>query len=487
MKHRMLVGGCLAVLALLAAGRSAEANNITVGTPVLWNPNLSEKYAYVRFDMQWENSWRTDLNWDAAWVFVKFRPVGSNNWQHATLDSTNGNHVAAAGSAISATTDGRGVFVSRSSNGSGNVSYTQMKLRWNYGADGYTFARGDPIEVSVQAIEMVYVPQSSFFLGSGGTENSHFCQYTDGSQETNAYLVSSEAAITCGSTYGSLYAAGGVLPSGVLSNEYPKGYSPYYSMKYKITQGQYADFLNKLTSTQSGNRFPNAFGSKGHTISGSYTNYSATAPDRASNYLCYMDVAAYADWSGLRPMTELEYEKSCRGSELPVAGEYAWGSTAATQITGVTGTDGSGTEKASPTTANCLINSLGAPVRVGIFATNGSTRVSSGASYYGIMELSGNIYEWTVSAGVAVGRTFRGTHGDGQLSVNGHATNSDWPGYNGAGEITGVTGAGIRPTRYPDGGGSCYVSTRGNAQSDVDTGRGDYGFGWGGRCVRSAP
>ena len=37
---------------------------------------------------------------------------------------------------------------------------------------------------------------------------------------------------------------------------------------------------------------------------------------------------AYADWSGLRPLSELEYEKMCRVlyPELPSSPDYAWGS-----------------------------------------------------------------------------------------------------------------------------------------------------------------
>jgi hypothetical protein len=70
------------------------------------------------------------------------------------------------------------------------------------------------------------------------------------------------------------------------------------------------------------------------------------------------------------------------------------------------------------------------PVRVGIFATSSGTRISSGAGYYGNMELSGNLAEPVVS----VGRTqslnnFQGTDGTGALNANGFATNADWPGY----------------------------------------------------------
>jgi formylglycine-generating enzyme required for sulfatase activity len=42
------------------------------------------------------------------------------------------------------------------------------------------------------------------------------------------------------------------------------------------------------------------------------------------NILSWFDVAAYLDWAALRPMTELEFEKVCRGPENRIAGEYAW-------------------------------------------------------------------------------------------------------------------------------------------------------------------
>lgn len=53
---------------------------------------------------------------------------------------------------------------------------------------------------------------------------------------------------------------------------------------------------------------------------------------------------AYLNWSGLRPMTELEYEKSCRGERAAFANEMAWGDTTYVYQTGIDGLDLSGTE-----------------------------------------------------------------------------------------------------------------------------------------------
>ena len=158
-----------------------------------------------------------------------------------------------------------------------------------------------------------------------------------------------------------------------------------------------------------------------------------------------MDGAAYADWAGLRPMTELEFEKACRGNQTPVPDEFAWGTTSITAATGISN-DGAANEVPSNAGANCAVGfgaGINGPLRVGSFATSSSTREQAGASFYGIMELSGNLWERPVTIGNVGGRLFTGTLGDGSLSAAGNATNGDWPGIN-AGEVTGASGSGFR-------------------------------------------
>ncbi len=492
MKHRTVVQALVAI-ALLILARDVLANGIAVTNVALWNMNPAQKSVYVNFDVSWRNSWRGSDNWDAAWVFVKFLAPGSSVWQHATLDTANANHQAAAGSVVSAAPDGKGAFIYSAGPQTGSVNYAQVRLRWTYGADGYTFAKGDAVQVSVQAIEMVYIPGIPFYLGSGGAESGHFYQYTDGSQSTNPYPVSSEGSIAVGTTNGNLYYGTGSGYSGdrlgPIPAAFPKGYAPFYCMKYKVSQGQYADFLNKLTFTQATNNYPrNAAGNNRWSITGSYPNYTAAAPDRACNHLLWPYGTAYATWAALRPMTELEFEKACRGPALPVVGEYAWGSTAITQLTGFTGTDGSGIETPSPASANCQYSNggaLGGPVRVGIFATASSSRAAAGAGYYGVMELSGCLLEQCVSAGHSTGRSFQGTHGSGILNASGNATNADWPSYNwGASQALGAGGRG----------GDCDEGTNWLRAADRDyandsateTPGGSYRrYGW--RSVRTAP
>jgi hypothetical protein len=45
-----------------------------------------------------------------------------------------------------------------------------------------------------------------------------------------------------------------------------------------------------------------------------------------------------------------------------------------------------------------------------------------GAGYYGAEELSGNVFDPTISIGTKGGRNFQGNHGDGTLNIP-----ADWP------------------------------------------------------------
>ena len=157
----------------------------------------------------------------------------------------------------------------------------------------------------------------------------------------------------------------------------------------------------------------------------------------ACNYLTWNDGAAFMDWSGLRPMTELEFVKVCRGPNVPVAGEYVWGT--ADIATDKYTLDDLGTNvegvslNYSQVAGNAYYgepssNISKGPTRVGIFAANpqNTGRVSSGAGYYGAMELNGNVWERAVTIGKASGRSYSGLHGDGSLTTLGDADAIGW-------------------------------------------------------------
>jgi len=472
---------CLEILltvGLLGGIQHAEANAIRVTTAGDDTLNLAGSYAEVQFDLAWNNSWRVSAapsNWDAAWVFVKYRTPGSD-WHHATLAAAG--HSGPAAATIDRSSDGMGALIYRSSDGTGDVSFADITLRWDCNVDGLTLNTGDQVDISIHAIEMVYIPEGAFWVGDGRTSDIHgiFEAGTSG----NAFPITSEGALTLGGAstnnlnnndntgLWSIPDDFGDATTTNLPAAFPKGYQAFYCQKYETSQGQYTDFLNKLTATQDGIHFPNKNGQFRHTIGGSAGARTVGVPDRALNYTTWSNMAAYADWAALRPMTELEFEKVCRGPATPIPLDYAWGSTninVSFRYTYSNDGQSNATLNAVSGTGNLLTRDTdpnynggdnGGPCRCGIFAasTADPTREEAGAGYYGVMELSGNCSELVVCVGHGRGRAFQGTHGDGELTAAGLADVSDWPGYDaGNGAVHDWQGTGGRGGNLTGGGG----------------------------------
>ncbi|WP_044210670.1 SUMF1/EgtB/PvdO family nonheme iron enzyme [Flammeovirga sp. OC4] len=477
-----------------------EANNLQITVNGLTNKSTSNKTVQIDVDVTWDNSWRVSSaqnNWDAVWLFVKFRNTNNDYWQHATLSYGNGHTVTGGGTAESDDDTGtgfsKGVFVYSNAAKTQSTANYNVLLEWQYGED----AQGDDdtFEVIVYGIEMVYVPQGRYSLGTGGNESfSFFMYYGDINIRNKPYVVTSEDAITVGTEYGNLCyvntsSNAGTYRDGDLNASFPKGYQGFYCMKYEITQGQYVDFLNSLTSDQVGNnnRVTAWYGTNRNTISESGGTYSADNPNLPLIYSSHFHIYNYLDWACLRPMSELEYEKACRGTLDPVNNEYAWGTT--TINTTAYATEGT-LENENITSAtyaaegNCTISesngAITGPTRVGIHATSTSGRAQSGASYYGIMDLTGSAYEVVVGISLEEGRNFDGSHGDGLLDNFGYYSQSGWPQMT-VGDVGGLRGGSFNTTE--DHG---IVSVRKLMGESYDTATSSRDF-VGGRGVRTAP
>ncbi|MBC8042098.1 MAG: hypothetical protein IAF08_01520, partial [Rhizobacter sp.] len=252
-------GLCLALSLIMFTASGVRANNVQVSTVTLTGQNAASQYTNIQFNLSWENSWRdaaapspTD-NWDAVWVFAKVSDA-PGLWKHATL-STNAADHNGQGYTVTPSPDGKGVFIHRAAGGQGNVSLTNVLLRWNYGSDVIT--SGANVTVRVFAVEMVYVPQGAFFVGDG-TTTALQGQFIQGGT-TNPFQITSEAALTLGGTAATNLASqtgsyNDDFTSAVtktLPDAYPKGFNAFYCMKYEVSQQQYADFRNTLTLTQS--------------------------------------------------------------------------------------------------------------------------------------------------------------------------------------------------------------------------------------------
>jgi formylglycine-generating enzyme required for sulfatase activity len=445
----------------------AMANNIVVSNVNITGQNNALKFKLINFDVAWDNSWNINAgpkNHDAAWIFVKYRLKTDNIWYHATLNWVDGTgatdgHTEPINSDIISSNDNaangaHGVFIRRTDLAFGSVNFVGTKLRWNYGVDG--LADGDNVEVRVMAVEMVNVPQGFFYVGSGGTEVGGVYNYPNPSVP---YLINTEAAINVNQFNGSLfyesitYASGD--QSGPIPANFPKGFKAFYCMKYEITQAQYVAFLNVLTFTQQDARTegilanavvgsPALFGTFRNSIEvkslvpliqfgcdlSNDNIYDGLTDGQsiACNFLSFLDIEAYLDWAALRPLTELEFEKVGRGTKYPVGNEYAWGDDYAIGATTIS--NGGANNEIAQINANAVFgNAVGGPMRVGNFAKLATTmRPQAGASFYGAMDLSGNLWEQTVCIGDYLSTPFyNGKHGNGSLDGNGFANVSGWP------------------------------------------------------------
>lgn len=470
-------------LLLFGFGLVSNANNLQITGTAVTGSNIS-------FNISWENSWNTDIapaNWDAVWVFVKYQDCATRQWFHANI-ATSGN-TAASPLQVDQVADAKGVFLRRSALGGGNIASTAITLALNIPAGTYNY--------KVYGIEMVNIPQGDFQVGDGLSA----ARYSD-------------ATITAASQTGGLSAAtlGGASVN--LPNTFPMGYNSFYSMKYEMTQEQYVEFLNTLTYDQQKERtnidpiaapgtaaFSTLYrnGIRLITSGNNNTLPAVFACDATSgvennvddgqniamNFLSWADLSAYLDWAALRPMTELEFEKICRGPLSRVAGEYPWGTTDIFSLSFSNVTNGFlptetitsiSNGRVMSSVSNIVGNTNFGPGRVGIFANTSTGRASSGSSYFGVMEMAGNVWERTVTTGNATGAAFTGTLGDGNLTLLGDADVVSWP------SPSTAVGSGFRGNGYysPGSLNACRTSDRSSAAT-AQTSRNQ---GYGGRGVR---
>ena len=453
----------------------------------------------VALDVGWAGSWRgphrpswvaSPENWDAVWLFVKYR-VGSGPWHHAPLSQTG--HVVPATMGVAPSLDGRGVFLYRASAGTGDLWVRDVQLLCDLGQDAVPSTADT--EIRVFGLEMVLVPPGSFYLGSGGTDSSMF--RSRGTKRP--FLVEEQAPIELGvgdrRLNWTVTKCSG-KPEGMSHRHFPTGVDGFYIMKYPVTRGQYAGFLNTLTEEQAGARLiPRVNALEGLASRPKYEiegerpgEFYAPLPQRAMDWLGWSDGVAFCAWAGLRPMTELEYEKAARGPLSPVANEFVWGSTEiwCPRRRNTSGEEGGRalSDRANAMFANNLSFGPG-DVDVGHFGALGRTRVQAGAGYYGVLDLSGGLWEQVVSIGHPSGQSYTGAHGSGELDAQGYAQVTDWPAVDGSGgpRTPPLRGTGLRGGSFQEDARFLRVSDRTHAE--LGYAMRHFSLGW--RACRSMP
>ncbi|MFA5101265.1 MAG: SUMF1/EgtB/PvdO family nonheme iron enzyme [Candidatus Omnitrophota bacterium] len=484
--------------AMLVVPGMVFASHLRIDNAMISEVNTARKSAKVQCAVSWDNAWKNETNSDGVWLFAKFQsPEGI--WKHATLKVASGtafdyaDHTPAGCSKGANAEVGmwvpdgkKGAFLFKTK-GSGSVAAKDVVLLWDYTADGVSNAQALKTKIKVFGIEMVYVPQDKFFVGDpkgpDGPDNTLYTYPNNGS-----YLIKSEDPILVDKVDGALFCDQDNPRSRedtpfTIPAAFPKGYNAFWIMKYELTSQQFCDFLNTLTRKQQQSmveadiskdevknyhvktnseeehlRNSIVVAKKGNGTKEPVKFYTY-APARAVNFMSWFNIAAIGDWAGLRPITELEYEKACRGPKEPVVDELAWGSPMTQDIGRVDtfdGADGSGYEKKIPQTGivNACLGGGIAPFDVGkklvpdnpgfegpvsgeVFENSRHAgvdqRINDGASYYGVRNLSGNVWERCVTIGHTLGRAFDAQHGDGEVDADGYCNVANWPGKDGAG------------------------------------------------------
>jgi formylglycine-generating enzyme required for sulfatase activity len=506
-------------LLMLFVIQTTKANNLTISTPSYNDANKT-----LTFTIAWENSWRITggpNNYDGIWLFIKRQACSSTNaWATALLSTTSADHVAAAvtgGAAaklltVDAVSDGMGVFVRRQYNGIGNIPSHTITLQLNSSlttSPAITTTANDNFKIL--GIEMVYIPQGEFYIGDGRQTNTN--NFSNGNNSGTPLRITAAmqaAGIGASTVYTSSPSLG--CPN-FLPSTFPLGFNGFWCMKYEIGVAAYTDFLNSLSYNEQaarlakwGTRYPNSINQEFNanintriwtTVAGVFNTVPATFSFNAGwawvpvTYLSWLDLTAYLDWSGLRPMNEFEYEKVCRGPLNPIPNEYPWGSTTINKATGYGNNAGTNSMRHGNVG---LLDGLamyewndqnGAPYRSGSFANSTTTRAQSGATYYGVMEMGGNVSEQVVGGGSGYDfSNFTTANGDGILGSDGNANTAGWPNLIGANDGNYIKGGDFQGQwgTYPN---MLQVSDR--QAYNGNTYNNGLNPGTGGRGVRSFP
>jgi hypothetical protein len=412
----------------------------------------------ITFTINWSNAWKvpttgSNYNSDGAWVFVKYAPNGGSAWQHLDIlnaSTSDGLFNAEVGN------NGHGVMLIPDfclNNSSCSVINKVVTLT----LDNIIGVNPD---FKVFAFEMVKVPSDPFYLGDGVSDKTYHT-YPD---TLDHYYVNSSDLILVGTNPGEL-ARKDIPISTDIPADFPKGYREFWVMKYKISQEQYVEFLNTLDRVAQNNRTDTDISGSSITERYVMTNTAnvyqrnaikcdeilpagpaefycdldaddiANEPNDGlnliANHLSNEDFLAFLDWAALRPFSKMEYEKLCRGPLNPVAGEYAWGSSTFSNEGNIIN-EGEASE---------IFDNVGVDVaiwpdfyatgfaggRCGFAATSSSTRLLSGATFYGIQDVhsSGSFFFTQTVTNISNFHYFN-SQGDGVLSSNGNANVPSW-------------------------------------------------------------
>lgn len=154
-----------------------KATDVTSGSPRLT----------MSFTVVWENSWRDDYNYDAAYVFFKFKrkekdTKSPEEWHHLYLAATGNKIKDGFGNdydfwlcplSAEGTNYNPGVYIYRKQKGVYPLDSVQMEVTWDVTKQLLSpqltteDIRNGNVQIVAHAIEMVYIPRGVYRIGDG--------------------------------------------------------------------------------------------------------------------------------------------------------------------------------------------------------------------------------------------------------------------------------------------------------------------------------
>lgn len=198
--------------------------------------------------LKWENSWKNEVNHDAAWIFFKIRDGGGNQFNHVKVAAKD--HTVVDSNtpiSIQVTSDRLGLFVQP------NVAYRsniEATVKVSFEASEFrNIRRIYNAEFNSFGIEMVYIPEGPVSLGDpdpGALDFGALYKSDKNGKMKGQFLIDSEnQQIKIGPGDNELYYQVQNQyqgdQQGELGPEFPKGYAAFYIMKYEPTEGQYLE------------------------------------------------------------------------------------------------------------------------------------------------------------------------------------------------------------------------------------------------------
>ncbi len=252
-----------------------------------------------------------------------------------------------------------------------SITLTNVTAVWDL-SKSMGIGRDTKVQIIAVCLKMVYIAEGPFYLGSGGTESAGWYEYSEPKKErgatygiTNgnakitvheggddaaefpAYLVKNAGPIPTGKKPGRLWARGAEPAEGEIPATFPNGYPAFYVMTDPINPSDYVVFLNTVPAKvadalydkeggyfvgtyykfEEGKSNPKVISREGtgpdYTYTQTMSTYGVVARGWTSGmrWLNWEGGATFAAWAGLRPFTELEFEKYMRGPRQPVPDE----------------------------------------------------------------------------------------------------------------------------------------------------------------------